>query len=155
MKTLYESLLSRTTQKVTTTKKAIKALSNLPTNKDWEKRGFSYYLKWNIQHIVDEWGDEYPFLKDYNYIWFTRPKQWGFVSIFLIRDDGSNSKTYHQASCQGQVGYGVGVREMKKDVMDFITSISDDPKKMEAFLFILDKGLQVDVFTDDINMYKR
>lgn len=155
MKTLYESLLSRTTQKVTTTKKAIKALSNLPTNKDWEKRGFSYYLKWNIQHIVDEWGDEYPFLKDYNYIWFTRPKQWGFVSIFLIRDDGSNSKTYHQASCQGQVGYGVGVREMKKDVMDFITSISDDPKKMEAFLFILDKGLQVDVFTDDITMYKR
>lgn len=155
MKTLYESLLSKTTQKVTTTKKAIKALSNLPTNKDWEKRGFSYYLKWNIQHIVDEWGDEYPFLKDYNYIWFTRPKQWGFVSIFLIRDDGSNTKTYHQTSCQGQVGYGVGVREMKKDVMDFITSISDDPKKMEAFLFILDKGLQVDVFTDDITMYIR
>lgn len=155
MKTLYESLLSKTTQKVTTTKKAIKALSNLPTNKNWEKRGFSYYLKWNIQHIVDEWGDEYPFLKDYNYIWFTRPKQWGFVSIFLIRDDGSNTKTYHQTSCQGQVGYGVGVREMKKDVMDFITSISDDPKKMEAFLFILDKGLQVDVFTDDITMYKR
>lgn len=154
MKTLYESLLSKTTQKVTTTKKAIKALSNLPTNKDWEKRGSSYYLKWNIQHIVDEWGDEYPFLKDYNYIWFTRPKQWGFVSIFLIRDDGPNV-TYHQTSCQGQVGYGVGVREMKKDVMDFITSISDDPKKMEAFLFILDKGLQVDVFTDDITMYKR
>lgn len=155
MKTLYESLLSKTTQKVTTTKKTIKALSNLPTNKDWEKRGFSYYLKWNIQHIVDEWGDEYPFLKDYNYIWFTRPKQWGFVSIFLIRDDGSNTKTYHQASCQGQVGYGVGVREMKKDVMDFITSISDDPKKMEAFLFILDKGLQVDVFSDDITIYTR
>lgn len=155
MKTLYESLLSKTTQKVTTTKKAIKALSNLPTNKDWEKSSFSYTLKWNIQHIVDEWGDVYPFLKDYNYIWFTRPKRWGFVSIFLIRDDGSNSKTYHQANCQGQVGYGVGVRDMKKDVMDFITSISDDPKKMEAFLFILDKGLQVDVFTDDITMYKR
>ena len=154
MKTLYESLLSKTTQKVTTTKKTIKALSNLPTNKDWEKNNSTYYLKWNIQHIVDEWGDEYPFLKDYNYIWFQRLKKWGFVSIFLIRDDDYN-KTYHRTNCQGQVGYGEGVREMKKDVMNFITSISDDPKKMEAFLFILDKGLQVDVFTDDITMYKR
>lgn len=155
MISLKESILTNSKDKITSTKKTITNLANLPLQKDWTKARFSYCLKWNIQHIVDEWGDEYPFLKDYNYIWFTRPKQWGFVSIFLIRDDGSNTKTYHQTSCQGQVGYGVGVREMKKDVMDFITSISDDPKKMEAFLFILDKGLQVDVFTDDITMYKR
>jgi hypothetical protein len=154
MLTLKESLLSRTQSKVASTKKNIVMLSKLPTNKDWVKKGFTYYLKWNIQHIVDEWGDEYPFLKYYNYIWFSRPKQWGFVSIFLIRDDGSNSTIYHQASCQGQVGYGVGVREMKKDVMDFITSISEDPKKMEAFLFVLDKELPVDVFTDNIEIYK-
>ena len=145
MKTLKESLLTRTKDKVAGTKKNVAALMSIPKSKDWEKQGGSYYLKWDIQHIIDEYGEQYPFLKGYSGITFHFRKIQPLVYIHLV-DRGGSGVRYVTTRCYGYEDWGTNITKVKKDTIDFITRISSDEREMNEFIKALYSNEEKDVF---------
>ena len=144
MITLKESLLSNTKDKITSTKKTITNLANLPLQKDWTKAHRGYLLRWNIQHIIDEYGNLYPFLKDYTHIRIAWPIGWSQVFFYLVDDNKMVPEV--KANCVGVVDYGTKITKMKQEVKKFLETITNDPQKMRRFLSAIENKELIDVF---------
>lgn len=147
MKTLYESILSKTSDKIGDVKKTMNVIAHLPKPRDWEKAGTTYRLKWDMSHLMNKYGQDYPYLKDYTHIVFYKLKGTSVILINLVKD-GDLRQVYHQTACYGQVDWNTKITEVKNLVYEFLKKISENPKEFEKFLFALDKDKQIDVFSE-------
>lgn len=146
MITLKESLLTKTKNKVADTKKTATAMSKIPKLKDWTKNGGSYYLDWDIQHIVDEYGEQYPFLQQYSQIKFYFVKVQPLVHLYLIANSDTGAVKYETTRCYGYEDWNTNITQVKKDTIDFITRVSTNKKEMDEFIEAVYSMEEKDIF---------
>lgn len=145
MITLKESLLGKTNDKVTSTKKTMHTLAHLPEKKDWKKiTSLTYACKWDLTWLRDEYESHYTILNDFDYIMFVwQGKSSGVVSTFLGRNDHDRVM---QRALYYQCGWNSKITDIKADINKFLTLIIENPKEMDDFLFALENDQPYDIY---------
>jgi hypothetical protein len=145
MITLKESLLSKTDDKVSGTKKTIHILSRLPDKKDWKKiTPKTYACKWDLTWLREEYEAQYSILKEFDYIMFYwQGKSSGIVGTYL----GNHSHNrVMQRAVHYQCGWNSKITDIKNDINKFLTLIIENPKEMDDFLFALENDQSYEIY---------